>query len=50
MVAIFMLSVYNGIYASEMEAESRISRVTVYPDTALVNRRADLKLNLGSRR
>lgn len=35
------------IYASEIEAHSRISRVTLYSETALVSRQADLKLNPG---
>lgn len=50
MTAICMLSGVNGIYASEMEAKSRISRVTVYPDTALVSRQADLKLSSGEQK
>lgn len=42
-----LVSFTGSIYASEIEAHSRISRVTLYPETALVSRQADLKLNPG---
>ncbi len=35
------------VFSSEIEVESRISEVTVYPDSALINRLARLKLNTG---
>ena len=38
------------IYASEIEARSRIAKVTLYPDSALVSRQAGLKLNPGRQR
>lgn len=42
-----LVSFTGSIYASEIEAHSRIRRVTLYPQTALVSRQADLKLNPG---
>lgn len=37
----------NHIFAAEVEAESRIAQVTVYPGSALISRIAALKLNPG---
>lgn len=37
----------NFVFSSEIEVESRISEVTVYPDSALISRLATLKLNAG---
>jgi uncharacterized protein (TIGR02231 family) len=47
-VLVFGLILFCGyVFASEIEVESRISEVTVYPDSALLSRVANLKLNPG---
>lgn len=47
----WLLMSFSGIiYASEIEVQSRIAKVTLYPDSALVSRQADLKLNPGRQR
>ncbi|MDD4953511.1 MAG: mucoidy inhibitor MuiA family protein [Candidatus Omnitrophica bacterium] len=42
-----LLSIGNYIFAAELETDSRIVEVTVYPDSALIGRQAELKLNAG---
>lgn len=41
------LCLFKHVFASEINADSRISEVTVYPDSALITRIASLKLNPG---
>lgn len=48
MFLVLGLILWGGfVFSSEIEVESRISEVTVYPDSALINRLATLKLNVG---
>ncbi len=42
-----LFSIGNYLFAAELEIESRIVEVTVYPDSALISRQAPLKLNPG---
>ncbi len=46
-VGLLFMSFSGSIYAAEIKAQSRIAKITLYPDTALVSRQADLKLNPG---
>ncbi|PIP20843.1 MAG: hypothetical protein COX40_02550 [Candidatus Omnitrophica bacterium CG23_combo_of_CG06-09_8_20_14_all_40_11] len=50
-VLVFGLILFSSyVFASEIEVESRISEVTVYPDSALLSRVANLKLSPGEYR
>lgn len=47
-VLVTVLSVFTGIaFAADVQMQSKISEVTVYPDSALITRVADVKLNAG---
>jgi len=47
-VLVFGLILFSGyVFAAEIEVESRISEVTIYPDSALLSRVANLKLSPG---
>ncbi len=45
-LGIFLLA-NDSVFASEVEANSRIVQVTMYPDSALITRGANLKLDAG---
>jgi len=45
-----LLLICKNLFASEIEVQSKISEVTVYPDSALISRVAMVKLNLGEYR
>lgn len=47
LVGIATFSIVNYLFAAEIVADSRITEVTVYPDSALVSRVANIKLTLG---
>lgn len=47
MACLMALCLITYVFASEINADSRISEVTVYPDSALITRIASLKLNPG---
>jgi len=50
LVLFFSLGVFasgNFLFASEINADSRITEVTVYPDSALVSRSASIRLDAG---
>jgi uncharacterized protein (TIGR02231 family) len=47
MVGIVLFVSSKPVFAQAIEADSSITAVTVYPDSALVNRSANLKLNPG---
>jgi len=47
LLALFSLLCISFAFAAEMETESRIAEVTVYPDSALISRVASLKLSSG---
>jgi uncharacterized protein (TIGR02231 family) len=46
-VGLILCGAVSFVYASDIEAQSAISQVTVYPDSALLTRVATLKLNPG---
>lgn len=46
----FFLSGFVYTFAQDAEADSKISEVTVYPDSALITRAASLKLDAGERK
>lgn len=47
LVCLSVLPVASFVWAAEIEAESKIAQVTVYPDSALLTREASIKLNPG---
>jgi len=46
----FVLMPHSHIFASEILADSRIQGVTIYPDSALISRAANLKLSPGDQK
>ena len=47
LVCVLTLSIASSIFAAQIPADSQIQEVTVYPDSALISRAANLKLNPG---
>lgn len=47
MTCLMALCLIKYVFASEISADSRIAEVTIYPDSALINRAAGLKLGPG---
>lgn len=47
MSAVILLPVTHHIYASEIKVDSKITRVTVYPDSAVITRFTSVKLDAG---
>ncbi|MDD2752776.1 MAG: mucoidy inhibitor MuiA family protein [Candidatus Omnitrophica bacterium] len=49
-VSILAIPIYSAVLAQEITADSRITQVTVYPDSVLVTRTAGLKLSSGAQK
>ena len=47
LTGMLMLVVVGYVFAADIETDSRIAQVTVYPDSALLTRAASLKLSAG---
>src|SRR3989338_3341149 len=47
LIVISFLAVSGYVFAAEITADSRINEITVYPDSALITRVANLKLSSG---
>lgn len=48
LVAVFFLCIFSSVFAAEVPLDSKITQVTIYPDSALLTRQGSVQVNPGT--